>query len=246
MPDDATFDLGAPRPQPFRLTARLLFGIGLLAVGVLWTLDNLGMARAGEAVVWWPVLAIFYGLARLTGLTARRGPMIGLVWIFAGVWMLLHNLGYVHPGLEALWPLFLVAIGFRILSGRGRWAYRVQSRSVVTGDDAGIVHCDVVMASVQRRVTVQDFRGAELNAVMGNVEMDLRGAGLAGGPVVIEASCVMGGIEILVPYGWRVVDETTSALGRVENHTRPVAAGTQAPTIVVRGSAIMGSIEIRH
>ena len=99
---------------------------------------------------------------------------------------------------------------------------------------------------MQRRITAPAFRRAELNAVMGNIEADLRGAAIAGGSAIVEANAVMGGIEIIVPDNWRIVNESTSALGNIEDHTHPLPPGTEAPVLIVRGSAVMGTIEIRH
>ncbi len=246
MTDSPMIDMPAEERRGFRLTLRLMFGIGLLGVGLMWTLDNLGVADATQVVAWWPMLAIVYGLAKITGWAAWRRPFAGLVWLVAGTWMLLHNLGYIRPGIEALWPVLLVLLGIRILTGRTRWVYRVGRRSRVTEmEGSDVVKCDVVMASVQRRIVVQGLRRVELNAVMGNIEADFRGATLADHSAIVEAACVMGGIEIIVPDTWRVVNESTSALGSVEDHTHPPVAA-DAPTLIVRGSAVMGSIEFRH
>lgn len=229
-----------------RISARLVFGLLILALGVQLTLENLGITQSEAVMAWWPVLLIVYGAAKIMGWTARRSTFVGALWLFAGGWMLLHNLGYLRPGIGAVWPLLLVALGVRILLGRSLvYHVRIKGRAseLREGDP---MKCDVVMGSVVRRVTAQDFRRAELNAVMAGIEFDLRGARMAGETAEIEANTVMGGIEIFVPEGWRIVNEATSALGSVEDHTRPAAPGVSMPTLTIRGAALMGGIEIKH
>ena len=44
-----------------RFTARLLFGLVLVSLGALWTLENLGVPEASEVLRWWPSLLVAYG-----------------------------------------------------------------------------------------------------------------------------------------------------------------------------------------
>ncbi len=51
----------------------LTLGIGLVAVGVLWTLSNLGHVDLLQALrTWWPLLLILWGGLELADLTMRR------------------------------------------------------------------------------------------------------------------------------------------------------------------------------
>jgi hypothetical protein len=53
-----------------------------------------------------------------------------------------------------------------------------------------------------------------------------------------------GGIGIRVPRGWRVVLDATTIMGGLLDMTEP--APDTAPQLVVRGSIIMGGVEVRH
>jgi len=51
----------------------LTLGIGLVAIGVLWTLSNLGRVDLLQALrTWWPLLLILWGGLELADLLVRR------------------------------------------------------------------------------------------------------------------------------------------------------------------------------
>ena len=51
----------------------LTLGIGLVAMGVLWTLSNLGHVDLLQTLrTWWPLLLILWGGLELADLTMRR------------------------------------------------------------------------------------------------------------------------------------------------------------------------------
>ena len=268
---------GTPPSRPVPLTGRLVIGVALVAIGALWTLDNLEITSADAVLHWWPMLLVFYGAAKVVGWTRTRSPLGGALWIIAGAWLQLHELGIVHAGLFALWPLVIIALGVAMLSRQARVGIIVPRR-MRWPDDAGgsgpggtgggaagegggpaaggggaagegdFVKADVVMGTVQRRVVSRQFRGGVLTAVMGGIELDLRDAAPAGGRAEIEANSVLGGIEIRVPADWVVTNETTVIVGSVEDRhaPAPTPADASRPTLVLRGAAVMGGIEIQR
>jgi hypothetical protein len=51
----------------------LTLGLGLVAIGVLWTLSNLGQLDLLQALrTWWPLLLILWGVLELADLAVRR------------------------------------------------------------------------------------------------------------------------------------------------------------------------------
>jgi len=63
-----------------RSVGRLIIGLSVITIGVLFTLDQLDLVNAHEALRWWPVALIVYGFTRLIGLGCRRGTLSGIIW----------------------------------------------------------------------------------------------------------------------------------------------------------------------
>ena len=94
----------------------------------------------------------------------------------------------------------------------------------------------------QRRTASPSFERGDLTAVMGGVELDLRGSTTAPGGAVIDVFVMWGGIEIWVPPDWAVANEVTVLLGGAED--RSTGAQDARSRLTVRGFCIMGGIEI--
>jgi hypothetical protein len=103
----------------------------------------------------------------------------------------------------------------------------------------------------ERIIRTPDFRGGEVTAIMGGFEIDLRGAGIVGDEAVLEVFTLWGGVEIRVPEDWIVQIQATPILGGIsETVTGPAvpAAPSSGPRkrLVIRGTAIMGGVEVKR
>jgi len=101
-----------------------------------------------------------------------------------------------------------------------------------------------ILGAVSRGNNSRNFRGADLLAIMGGCEIDLRQAAI-NGEAVIDVFAMWGGIEVRVPEDWTVVSRVVPLMGGVDDKTRP-PQGATAHRLVLRGFAIMGGIEIKN
>ncbi len=89
------------------------------------------------------------------------------------------------------------------------------------------------------------FTGAEITSILGNVQLDLRNA-IFNDDVVVETTCILGGIDIYVPNSVKVVMNCTPVLGGVESKVvTPYNATGIIHTIFIRGTCILGGIEVK-
>jgi len=87
----------------------------------------------------------------------------------------------------------------------------------------------------------------EILTVFGGVEIDFRDAILPGKEVILKATTVMGGVEVIVPPEMRVVDNGIAILGgREVTGNPPAAAGPDAPVLRVEGTCVLGGMEIKR
>ncbi|HYC62489.1 MAG TPA: DUF5668 domain-containing protein [Thermoanaerobaculia bacterium] len=224
-----------------RFTPRLIVGLGILTLGTLWTLDNLNVLESEDFTRWWPLILIAIGVVQFIGRTTNRvGPVLLMI---VGALFLASSLDYIDFDLGDLIPLAIAAWGAKLV-----WdALARRSAPVSKGaarDDAEI-HSFAMMAGVRWQTRSHEFRGGDVSAIMGGVEVDLRDAQIKPGQeVIIDAFALMGGVEITVPKGWRIVSEVFPMMGGFEDNT--TASDIAGPTLIVRGSAVMGAIEVKN
>ena len=97
------------------------------------------------------------------------------------------------------------------------------------------------MSSTRREGVWTVPRTLHVSAFMGEVRIDMTRAVFTVPVVELDASVIMGEVKLIVPEGVNVIDESTHIMSefKVKGSLRPAP---DAPTIVVRGSSVMGGI----
>lgn len=225
----------------FRITPRLIIGFGILALGMLWTLDNLNVLQSEPITRWWPAILVVIGGVQL--LDRRVNKLAPIALILVGTLLLLDEAYVIDFDLGDLIPLAIALLGAKLM-----WEAltRRKARAVdAVADSDSVIHAFAIMGGVKRQSTSSAYRGGDANAIMGGVELDLRKAQIAAGDdVVIDAFAMWGGVEITVPENWRVVGNVLPVMGAFEDNTHP--SGEPGPTVTIRGTAIMGAIEVKN
>jgi hypothetical protein len=220
------------------VTPQLIMGLIVILVGVLFTLDNLGVIEGHEYLHYWPVGLVAVGGLKLAQSRGGPGTLTALLLIGAGTWLLLESAEVISVRLRDLWPLLLVFFGGSLVwqGLRGRHPRDADSASTISGL--------AVLGGIHRGNNSRAFRGGNLTAILGGCEIDLRQAAIDG-EAVLDVFAMWGGIEIRIPEAWSVSGRIVPILGGFEDKTRP-ASGAANHRLVVRGFAIMGGIEIKN
>lgn len=100
-----------------------------------------------------------------------------------------------------------------------------------------------IFSGCETNYTGKEFFGAELTAVFGGVDCDLRGA-IIKNDCYIEVVAAFGGVEIFLPDNVNLEIESTAIFGETENK-RPIAHIENAPTVFVRSFAVFGGVDIK-
>ena len=112
-------------------------------------------------------------------------------------------------------------------------------------EHAEYIRTFAMLSGSELRPMSRPFRGADLSAVLGSVNLDLSSARMEGDTARIEVFAFCGGIEIHVPPDWTVTSKVATLLGGFTDKRRPT---TTLPTkaLILDGFAVMGGIEVKN
>ena len=227
-------------PVRLRITSHLVFGLLIILVGVLFTLDNLEIFEADRVLNYWPSALIVLGAAKLwQGREEHGSGLTGGLLMLVGIWLQLEVLDYVDQSIVNFWPVLLVVAGAALV-----WHGLTGRRSQPGMSNDATINAIAVLAGIERGSNAAAFRGGELTAFMGGCEIDLRQAAIHG-EAVIDVFAMWGGIDIRVPDDWRVIGRVTPIMGGFEDKTRP-PRGAAVHTLVIRGFVLMGGVEVKN
>jgi predicted membrane protein len=223
--------------------SQVVLGVLVIAMGLLFLLDNLGVIDFRRALAFWPMVFIIAGVVKLFDTSSRNGHVVGVVLIAVGVTMMLHRFGFFYLSWETMWPLLLIGLGalvvYRAIAGRRE---AVPSLKDEPGSDA-IIDVTAILGGFERRIVTPALRGGEVTAILGGCTLDMRGSSIDG-EAVLNVFAVCGGISIKCPPDWTVVLHGTPILGGFDEKTAP--APDSAKRLVVKGYVIMGGLEVTN
>jgi predicted membrane protein len=191
----------------------------------------------------WPTILIVIGILYLIQCQNGSGRVWGLILTFVGSAMLLDRFNFINFRLWDYWPLILVFIGIMMIFKASSHRKIFANEPSECTDTNSYIKAIAIMGGFKRSNNSQDFKGGELTAIMGGLEIDLRDASIKN-EAVIDIFAMMGGIEMRVPEEWLVVIEGFPFMGGYEDKTRPPKDNSKR--FVIKGTAVMGGVEIKN
>jgi hypothetical protein len=225
------------------VSRQVILGVLVIAMGMLFLLDNLAIWDFHRAIQFWPMVFIVVGVVKLFDTSSSDGYLLGAVFILVGVLMMLNRLGYIYFSWRTVWPLLLIALGGSVLykAVTGRRLIGSPLKEVAGSDD--VVDVTAILGGFERRITSPDFKGGEVTAIMGGCSLDMRGSQITS-EAVLNVFVIFGGITIKCPPDWTVVLHGTPIMGGFDEKTAPPPDNSKR--LIVRGYAIMGGVEVRN
>ena len=214
---------------------RLWIGLVLLSLGVFGVLDATGTLESSETIdKWWPVAIIGAGVIAMA--SRRRISFGPLIVTGIGFVLLADQLDWTSEDLVG--PAILVVIGLAVLAGassRGRaWTQKSEGEPLA------------VFGGSKVKNQSEHFTHGEVTAVFGGAELDLREAHIDE-EATVEATAIFGGVDVLVPKGWRVSLGGLPIFGGYEDKTEGNGSlAADAPRLNVKATAIFGGVEVAH
>ena len=222
----------------------VMWGLVLIAVGVILGGNALGWFNVDLFFDgWWTLFIIVpcaFGL--ITNIKEWLGNLIGIV---VGVCLLLACQDVIS--FSSLWklllPAIIVLIGISIIvkslfSKKFDKAVEKLNEKFNKDDESG-----AVFSGVNIDLSGKEFKGKNVSAVFGGLKLDLRDAKIKE-DVIINATAIFGGVDILVPENVVVETKSNSFFGGVSNKKKS-APKSKTPTVYVNGTAMFGGIEVK-
>ena len=221
--------------------SRVLWGIVLIFIGVIWGLNRTGVADINIFFDGWWTLFIIVPSA-ISFFEKGNNKISSLIFLIIGVLLLLAAQGLFE--FEILWeillPAIVVLIGLSLIFGN-KVDFNVKEKTkCLDSEDTENIFAAFGEQNVNK--AGENFEKANLNAIFGAVKLDLREAKLEK-ETVIGAWAIFGGIEILVPKDCIVKVKGTPIFGGISNERKNNEDAKK--TIYIEGYAVFGGIEIK-
>lgn len=224
-------------------STKILWGVALVAIGVLYGLKALNLiAFTLFFDGWWTLFLI---VPCLIGLITEREKLGNLIGLLLGVLLLLCCQDVLS--FDLLWklaiPVVIVLIGLRLIIGNGFGRKMQPAYAGPTPEGNRVRSAYAAFCGSELRCDGEVFEGAELTAVFGGVQCDLRGA-LIEKDCMIHVSATFGGIDIQLPPSVNVQIHSDSLFGGISDKThRTTLPGV--PTVYVNGTCLFGGVNIQ-
>lgn len=228
-----------------RFSAALVLGLGLIVWGSVLLLERFGLIWDVSLGNFWPIILIVAGIFKIASPEAS-GRFWGFVLLTFGVLLQLSKLGMgIRFYLWDFWPLLIVAVGIKLVFDS---VTRPKVPATQNTSSASLVNAWAMFGGVEKQINAQDFRGGELTAVFGGIDLDLRNANLAGTDAVLQANAIFGGVGIKVPPDWSVVADGVGFMGGYGDSTQQPKIDNPGAVkrLFVKGVAVFGGVEIKN
>ena len=218
----------------------LIWGIILIVVGVIIGLNSLGIANINIFFDgWWTLFIIIPSLADII---KRPNKASNYGWLVLGIVLLLcaqDILKFEVIG-KLIFPAILVFIGLSLLF-KDKVGKKVKEK-IKTLNEEGLEEYYATFSGQEINKAGEVFNGASLNAIFGGIDLKLQDAKIQK-DILINATAVFGGIDIIVPSNVNVKVQSTSIFGGTDN--KITKQTENLPTIYVKAFCLFGGTDIK-
>ena len=220
----------------------ILWGIILVIIGVIIWLNTIGITDIDIFFDgWWTLVIIVPCFIGLFTNKDKTGNIIGLL---VGVILLLGMQNIIDFNLiwKLLLPSIIVIIGLSLIF-KNTFNSKINNeiKKLNNKNTKDNEYC-ATFSGQRIDFPNEEFKGATLNSVFGSITCDLREAKIKE-DVVINASSVFGGIDIIVPDDVNIKIKSNSIFGGVNNKKKNNE--DKKYTIYVNASCLFGGVDIK-
>lgn len=222
----------------------ILWGIVLIVIGLIIGGNALGITNINIFFEgWWTLFIIIPCFIGLFKEREKTGNVIGLL---IGIALLLSCQNILE--FDMIWklafPVILIIIGFSFIF-KDAFDQKVSEEiKKLNGKKNKDNEYTAIFSGQDVNFNNEKFNGANLTAVFGGVDCDLRNA-IIEEDVLINVCSIFGGVDILVPDNVKVKIKSSSIFGGVEEKKRNTIDNNEAHTIYINATCIFGGAETK-
>lgn len=219
----------------------IVWGVALLAVSAVLILNAFEITSIELFFDgWWTLFII---VPSLIGLFNGHDKTANIIGLLIGTFLLLACQNIFD--FDILWklavPVIIAVIGVKmIFGGIGRNRGFIKSMEA-NGND--IKTGFAAFSGQDINFDNEIFKGAEFTAVFGGIKCDLRNA-VFEGDTVINACCIFGGADILLPDNVNIKANSNSLFGGIDNKKHQNSSDNQY-TVYLNGTCIFGGVDVK-
>ena len=221
----------------------IIWGLVLIIVGLVIGGNALGITNIDLFFDgWWTLFIIIPCFTGLFKENEKTGNIIGLI---IGVALLLACQNIIDFDVIAkLWfPVILVCIGASIIfkdtiGGKVSEQIKKLNENKTNQNE----YCST-FSGQDIKFDSEKFTGADLTAVFGGIECDLRKA-IIESDVVINTSSIFGGVDIFVPENVKVKVKSSSIFGGVSDKKKH-SENAESHTVYINATCLFGGVDIK-
>lgn len=218
------------------MTQRRVFGIVVVIIGLLFLMSSLDLGINGWDIFskYWPIILIIIGVFNVVGHNGLR--LSGIILILVGGLFLAESTGiFGFNTWGIIVPAMIIVVGVWLLFPRAQ--NRIISRHFIRQTalfSGASIACDS-----------EEFKGAELFAAFGGIDLDLRAARVgADKPAKIDVFVAFGGIDVVVPEGYKVIVTGIPLFGGWSNKTTRTNKEGEAD-IIINALILFGGMDVK-
>ena len=219
-----------------------MWGIVFIVIGIIIALNTLKITKIDLFFDgFWTLFIIVPSIIGIFTEKDKKGNIIGLI---IGILLLLACRDLLDLGLvlKLIVPIILICIGISfIFKDNIKNKANAKIKALNGKKGAQKEHC-AMFSGENISYAGMAFEGATLTAVFGSLKCDLSNAVIAE-DVVVNATAIFGGIDILMPENAKVKINSTSIFGGTEDKSNPAQDATA--TVYVSGLCLFGGVDVK-
>lgn len=219
-----------------------MWGIVLVVLGIIWAGNALDLFDIDVFFDgWWTLFII---VPSLFGLFDDDDKKSNLIFLIIGILLLLGCQKIIDFDLvwKLIVPVIIIVIGLSLVF-KNTVSKDVNKKIAELNKKIDDKNEYAAVFSSQEVKVENDFQGANVNAVFGELKLDLSKNKFKN-DIVINASSIFGSVVIYVPNDAKIIVKSNSVFGGVSNKAESSDSKT-SKTIYVNGSCVFGGVDIK-